>query len=151
MAWTRASGNLLVDGRAQIVDDEKKAVYCVVLHNYSGHDLWPYLVSMDSAGYSISMVYHPDPAESQPPLRKHSHMVIGSGTLDSEALSFTLADGADNGASFLKLFVSTKTVDLSHIKQGSPFENTRGMGWYPNAPKLDNWDTVLIPIILRRQ
>ncbi|KAI0766506.1 hypothetical protein BC629DRAFT_890682 [Irpex lacteus] len=96
--WTRVSGNLLVDGKAQIVDDEKDSVYSVVLHNYSDHDLWPYLVSMDSGGYSISMVYHPDPSNPQAPLKKHSHMVIGSGALDSEALSFTLSDGAHTGA-----------------------------------------------------
>lgn len=119
-SWTRVSGNLLVDGRAQIVDDEKKAVYCVVLYNYSDHDLWPYLVSMDSAGYSISMVYHPDAASPTPPLRAHSHMVIGSGTLDSEALSFTLADDADTGAGFLKLFVSSVFTPMSFIEQGVP-------------------------------
>ena len=113
-------GGVLVDGRAQIVDDEKKAVYCVVLYNYSDHDLWPYLVSMDSAGYSISMVYHPDAASPTPPLRAHSHMVIGSGTLDSEALSFTLADDADTGAGFLKLFVSSVFTPMSFIEQGVP-------------------------------
>ena len=152
-SWTRVSGNLLVDGRAQIVDDEKQSVYAVVLHNYSDHDLWPYLVSMDSAGYSISMVYHPDPSESQPPLRKHSHMVIGSGTLDSEALSFTLADGADTGASFLKLFVSSEFTPMSFIEQDSltpaPSHATHKAADTKSSSEL--WDSVVACVnVVRR-
>lgn len=75
--WDRISGNLLVDGRAQITDDEKHSIYAVVLHNNSDTDLYPYLAYMDSSGYGISMVYHPDAASHVAPLRKHSHMVIG--------------------------------------------------------------------------
>lgn len=116
--WARTSGNLLVDGRAQIVDDGKGSIYAVVLHNHSNTDLWPYLAYMDATGYSISMVYHPDASMSAPPLRKHSHMVIGSGTIDSEALSFALAEDADTGAGFMKLFVSSTFTPMTSIEQG---------------------------------
>ncbi|PCH43376.1 hypothetical protein WOLCODRAFT_103408 [Wolfiporia cocos MD-104 SS10] len=110
--WTRTSGNLFVNGKAEIIDDEKGSIYAVTVHNYSDYDLWPYLAYMDSSGYGISMVYHPDPAntDSAAPLKKHSQLVIGSGSPDSEALSFSLAGGADVGAGFLKLaFISTKS------------------------------------------
>lgn len=146
--WTRVSGNLLVDGRAQIVDDEKDSVYSVVLHNYSDHDLWPYLVSMDSSGYSISMVYHPDPSGGHAPLRKHQHMVIGSGTLDSEALSFTLADGAPTGAAFLKLFVSSEFTPMTFIEQGVTPSATASQSRSSEKKKTleakgEIWDSVL--------
>ncbi|KAK7692334.1 hypothetical protein QCA50_003959 [Cerrena zonata] len=116
--WTRVSGNLIVDGRAQIVDDEKNSIYAVVLQNYSNYDLWPYLAYMDSTGYGISMVYHPDASHHKAPLRRHSHLVIGSGTTDSEALSFTLADDAQTGIGFLKLFVSSVFTPMNSIEQG---------------------------------
>lgn len=87
--WNRISGNLLVDGRAQIIDDEKGSIYAVVLHNNSDTDLYPYLAYMDSSGYGISMVYHPDSSSHVPPLRKHSHMVIGEFRSSSQAYSVT--------------------------------------------------------------
>ncbi|KAI0339805.1 hypothetical protein BDW22DRAFT_1360822 [Trametopsis cervina] len=153
--WTRVSGNLLVDGKAQITDDEKDSVYSVVLHNYSDRDLWPYLVSMDSSGYSISMVYHPDPSNPQAPLKKHSHMIIGSGALDSEALSFTLADGAPMGAAFLKLFVSSEFTPMSFIEQGVPPSATIKQNRPSEEKKSPNekgemWDTVLACISVVR-
>ena len=143
--WTRVSGNLLVDGRAQIVDDDKHAVYSVVLHNYSDHDLWPYIVSMDSAGYSISMVYHPDPADPTPPLRKHSHMVIGSGALDSEALSFCLGDDVTAGAGFLKLFVSSVFTPMSFIEQGAAVPSASHAAKEKAGARSEDelWDTVV--------
>lgn len=151
--WTRASGNLLVNGHAQIVDDEKDAVYSVVLHNYSDHDLWPYLVSMDSTGYSISMVYHPDPDDPQPPLRKHSHMVIGSGTLDSEALSFSLGDDVNAGAGFLKLFVSSVFTPMSFIEQGATVPSASHVPKEKSGAKhaSELWDTVVACVNIVRK
>lgn len=155
-SWTRVSGNLLVDGKAQIVDDEKDSVYSVVLHNYSDHDLWPYLVSMDSGGYSMSMVYHPDPSDPQAPLKAHQHMVIGSGALDSEALSFTLSDGADTGAAFLKLFVASEFTPMTFIEQGvSPSlsvtpERSRDEKKLEYNEKGELWDSMLTCISVVR-
>ncbi|KAJ3556247.1 hypothetical protein NM688_g2128 [Phlebia brevispora] len=158
MTWTRVSGNLLVDGRAQIVDDEKNSIYSVVVHNYSDYDLWPYLVSMDSSGYSISMVYHPDSTLSSPPLKRHSHMVIGSGTLDSEALSFALSDGVNTGATFLKLFVSSVYTPMAFIEQGPsptlsrnapPSERMKSNDLGPDSVEL--WDSVVACVTIVRR
>jgi hypothetical protein len=154
--WTRVSGNLLVNGSAQIVDDEKDSVYSVVLHNYSDYDLWPYLVSMDSSGYSITMVHHPDPSDPQAPLKKHQHMIIGSGALDSEALSFTLSNGANTGVAFLKLFVSSEFTPMTFIEQGvpssAPVKQTQSMD--NNKKDLNEkgemWDSVLACISVVR-
>lgn len=152
--WTKVSGNLLVDGKAQIVDDEKDSVYSVVLHNYSDYDLWPYLVSMDSSGYSISMVHHPDPSSTHAPLRAHQHMVIGSGALDSEALSFTLADGAPTGAAFLKLFVSSEFTPMTFIEQGVPPSATASQSRFSEKKKVggkeEMWDSVVACISVVR-
>ena len=47
-------------------------------------------------------------------------MVIGSGSTESEALSFALGDGADHGSGFLKLFVSTTYTSMTMLEQGPP-------------------------------
>ncbi|TCD70321.1 hypothetical protein EIP91_003950 [Steccherinum ochraceum] len=154
--WTRVSGNLLVDGRAQIVDDEKDSIYSVVLHNYSDVDLYPYLAYMDASGYGINMIYHPDARASVPPLRKHSHLVIGSGTLDSEALSFTLADGADTGAGFLKLFVCSEFTPMTFIEQGpptaAPISSSPPAGKSGHSSRTELWDSVVACVtVVRKQ
>ncbi|CAL1706496.1 unnamed protein product [Somion occarium] len=156
-SWSRINGNLLVDGRAEIVDDEKNAIYAVVLHNYSDTDLWPYLAYMDSSGYGISMVYHPDATSSRPPLRKHSDLVIGSGTTDSEALSFSLTEGADTGAGFLKLFVSSVFTPMTSIEQGAVssstpmFSPTSGRSIEKSSSQ-DLWDSIVscVTVVRRR-
>ncbi|CCL99087.1 uncharacterized protein FIBRA_01101 [Fibroporia radiculosa] len=145
--WTRVSGNLLVNGKAEIVDDEKNSIYAVMVHNYSDHDLWPYLAYMDATGYGISMVYHPDPSVTVPPLRKHSALIIGSGTPDSEALIFSLAAGADTGAGFLKLFVSSTFTPMKFIEQGIPTSalsaQVRDNKKTAPAPQSDFWDSMV--------
>ena len=158
-SWTRISDNLLVKGRAQIVDEQDaNAIYAVVLHNDSDVDLWPYLAYMDAGGYSISMVYQPDPSASSPPLRRRSHLVIGSGTTESEALSFALTDGADNGAGFLKLFLSTTYTSMTILEQGptvaSVTQPMYGPGDQSKTARLvpDNalWDSLLASITVVR-
>ena len=166
-SWTRAGANLLVKGRARIAapsvrahgEGEKGAgaapIYAVVLRNDSDVDLWPYLAYMDAGGYSIAMVYHPDPAGG-PPLRKHSHMVVGSGATESDALSFALAEGEEGGGGFLKLFVSTAYSSMSVLEQGpttTPVAPTSCIGCSKAAqvaPDSTLWDTVLTSISVVR-
>ncbi|KAI0786679.1 hypothetical protein C8Q75DRAFT_808204 [Abortiporus biennis] len=155
--WIRVSGNLLVDGRAQIVDDGKNSIYAVVLHNHSDTDLYPYLAYMDASGYGISMVYHPTSALSPPPLKKHSHLVIGSGTLDSEALSFTLAEGADTGAGFLKLFLASTFTPMTFIEQGLPastvFKSAKqwDTGSIDEKAPAELWDSIMACVTVVRK
>ncbi|KZT10716.1 uncharacterized protein LAESUDRAFT_693011 [Laetiporus sulphureus 93-53] len=154
--WTRTSGNLLVNGKAEIVDDGKNSIYAVVIHNYSDHDLWPYLAYMDASGYGINMVYHPDSAAvSNPPLRRHDHLVIGSDTADSEALTFSLVDGADTGAGFLKLFVSSVPTPMTFIEQGVPSPITptlsRSGRSPPSSSETEIWDSVVACVTVIRK
>lgn len=154
--WTRVSGNLLVDGRAQITDDEKHSIYSVVLHNDSDVDLWPYLAYMDASGYGINMIYHPESSASAPPLQKHNHLVIGSGTIDSEALSFTLANGADTGAGFLKLFVCSEFTPMTFIEQGPStsvaISSSVPSGWSRKRLRNEIWDSVVACVtVVRKQ
>ncbi|KAI0930143.1 hypothetical protein AcW1_008902 [Taiwanofungus camphoratus] len=155
-SWTRTSGNLLVNGKAEIVDDGKSSIYAVTIHNYSDSDLWPYLAYMDASGYGISMVYHPDSNSSVPPLRKHTCLVIGSGTTESEALSFSLSDNTNTGAGFLKLFVSSTFTPMTFIEQGQPsssinLTNARNGQNFRSTPQADLWDSVVACITVVRK
>ncbi|KAI8993906.1 caspase domain-containing protein [Trametes punicea] len=156
--WLPISSNLLMKGRAELVDDEKGAIYAVVLRNHSDVDLWPYLAYFDAGGYyNISMVYHPDPGASVAPLRRRSYMVIGSGTTESEALSFALVDGVDRGTGFLKLFLSTVPTTMTLIEQGpalTSIKHSTPLGGWSGGIKATAedtaWDTLLASITVVR-
>ncbi|EED85413.1 predicted protein [Postia placenta Mad-698-R] len=153
--WTRISGNLLVNGKAEIVYDEKATLYTIVLHNRSDYDLWPYLAYMDATGYGISMICHPDLSSStDPPFRKHSQMAVGEDPDDS-AFTFALGDGAEVGAGFLKLFVSSTFTPMTFIEQGPPSVASK----VPRMRKArdtqptqtDLWDSVMACITVVRK
>ncbi|CDO69207.1 hypothetical protein BN946_scf185042.g109 [Trametes cinnabarina] len=156
--WKPVSPNLLVDGRAELVDYQKGSIYAVVIHNRSDVDLWPYLAYMDAGGYyNISMVYHPDPAAPFAPLRRRSSMIIGSGTTESEALSFALADGLDRGSGFLKLFLSTTYTTLTLLEQCPTLTSVKHAGIPSKSSKLAKtelddtlWDTLLASVTVVR-
>ncbi|KDQ57447.1 hypothetical protein JAAARDRAFT_264290 [Jaapia argillacea MUCL 33604] len=119
ITWSQVTPNLLTNGQAHLIPD-RDAIYQVILRNETDYDLWPFLACMDSKGYDIEMVYHPDGRLRSPPLRKHSHLVIGSGFKGSEALSFSLAENEPSDSLFLKLFVSSHFCAMSFIEQGVP-------------------------------
>ncbi|TBU33643.1 hypothetical protein BD311DRAFT_711552 [Dichomitus squalens] len=94
-ASTHRSGKSAGAGATQANADP---IYAVVLRNESVLNLWPYLAYMDARAYNVSVLYHLDCAScAGPPLKKHSHMVIGFYSTETEALSFALEDGADHG------------------------------------------------------
>ncbi|OSD07087.1 hypothetical protein PYCCODRAFT_1431266 [Trametes coccinea BRFM310] len=156
--WKPVSPDLLVNGRAELVDDHNSAIYAVVLHNRSDADLWPYLAYMDAGGYyNISMIYHPDPAAPIAPLRRRSSMVIGSGSTESEALSFALADGVDRGSGFLKLFLSTAYTTMTLLEQGPALTSVKHAAIPSKSSKLSKtelddtmWDTLLASVTVVR-
>ncbi|EGO00100.1 hypothetical protein SERLA73DRAFT_180528 [Serpula lacrymans var. lacrymans S7.3] len=116
----RVGNNLLVNGQARILHD-KQAVYAVVVHNDSDLDLWPYLAYMDTNGFGINLLYHPEPTSTPPPLRRHSFLEIGcgSGNAMSDPLSFPLPEHQQEDSGFLKLFVSTTYTSMGLLEQGS--------------------------------
>ena len=84
--------------------------------------------------------------------------MIGSGTTESEALSFALTDGADKGAGFLKLFLSTTYTSMTILEQGptvaSVTQPMYGPGDQSKTARLvpDNalWDSLLASITVVR-
>ena len=80
---------------------------------------------------------------------------MGYGDSGTVPHTFFLRDGQDVDVGILKLFLSTKQVDLSDVAQSSPFVLTGARSSAPaqlkgrNKLRL-NWDTILIPVVQRR-
>ncbi|KAK2464298.1 hypothetical protein APHAL10511_003755 [Amanita phalloides] len=146
LTWRRREPNLLVDGKATIHCDQS-AIFTAVIRNKSDHDLWPYLFFMDSNCYGITVLYHPDPTLSSPPLSRHSTLHVGSGKPGSEALSFALADrNLDSG--FLKLFLTSSAVPMNMIEKGPSEEWAHSAKYlevftHSSSDNDDIWDTSL--------
>ena len=77
-------------------------------------------------------------------------MTIGFGDGGSDPISFRLdKDDQDLDVGHMKIFFSTKPVDLRHMEQESPFTGNRSTFRVQNAA-LDTWVAVEYPIIQRR-
>jgi len=114
-------GNLLVDNEAKLGLD-KKAEYGIAIFNNSQYDLFPYLFYFDPSEYSIQSWYLPaapnmDPPLPQPQGRDPMKLTVGYGAGGGDPFEFTLNPGEQSDTGFLKLFVSTKYVDMECITQ----------------------------------
>ena len=87
--------------------------------------------------------------ETDPPLKKKGTLSVGYG-IDNGAnpLAFVVKKGRDLDITFIKIVLSTQPIDVDHIAQSSPFEQTRSPTVW--KPKKDRWDTILIPVVQRR-
>lgn len=99
----------------------------------------PYYESPSSGSYALDV-----------PLKAHGGtLTIGYGTGGASPFSYYLRYPQTIDVGFLKLFLSTKPIDLSNISQSTPFEDSRGS--VDVSKNLgDIWGTILIPVIQRR-
>ena len=81
------------------------------------------------------------------PLRKNGGaLTIGYGHSGYPPVSFTVAEGLDFEVGFLKVYLTTESVDLSYIQQDTPFVVSRHMVQHKPKPK-SAWTDIIIPII----
>ena len=59
----------------------------------------------------------------EPPLKGNEHLTVGHGNSGWAPYTFFLPEGQNVGVGVIKLFLSRKQVDLSHVAQSSPFLN----------------------------
>ena len=107
--------------------------------------------------YSLVSYYQPptsDAGKVSTPLLPKSSVTIGYGAGGGIPYVYYLRDGQDIDVGYLKLFLFTQPVDLSHVPQNSAFaqvspfavrHNNETVGTIPTC----QWDTILIPIIQR--
>ncbi|TBU61634.1 hypothetical protein BD310DRAFT_920431 [Dichomitus squalens] len=103
---------------------------------------------MDARAYNVSVLYHLDRAScAAPPLKKHSHMVIGFYSTETEALSFALEDGADHGTHALMAILHEGTS----MANDQPSYATSGCAQAAKVvPYGILWDLLLISITVVR-
>jgi hypothetical protein len=75
-------------------------------------------------------------------------LTIGYGSGGAPAQTFYLRPGQNLDVGFLKIFLSTKPVDLSSMSQSSPFERTRSNDLLARTNE-GTWGTMLIPVLQR--
>lgn len=91
----------------------------------------------------------------EPPLKGEGFLTVGYGDSGSVPHSFFLRKGQKVDVGILKLFLSRKQVNLSHVAQSSPFKDVCGRGSseaiLPESKNLPlPWDTIEIPVVQRR-
>lgn len=99
-----------------------------------------------------SVSYYQPPisgAKIDPPLLPNSSVTIGYGDGGGVPYCYFLRENQDIDIGYLKLFLSTEHVDLSHVPQHSPFASVPYLGAVTNKTR-QIWDTILIPVVQRR-
>jgi hypothetical protein len=84
----------------------------------------------------------------EPPLKRQGELTVGYGSGGWSPFIYQVREGRDLDIGFLKIYLTTKPVDLSGIKQ-SGLRARFTQFWEPEP--LDFWGTTLIPIIQRRK
>jgi len=122
--------------------------------------LYPALFYFDNSDWSITPYYESPIAGGtiEPPLKGEGYLTVGYGDSASVPRTYFLQEKQDVDVGILKLFLSRKHVDLSHIAQPSPFEvastdsrpcdSTEVVSPEPTNLSLP-WDTIEIPVVQR--
>ncbi|KAG8751614.1 hypothetical protein FRC14_007726 [Serendipita sp. 396] len=115
-------------------------------------DLYLSAFFFDNSDFSITPYYQPatSAGRADPSVPAKQALTIGYGDGGVPAFKYYLREGQDLDIGFIKIFLSTEQVDLSHIRQLSPFNpGGRNAGIGKGKPKA-TWDTILIPIVQRK-
>jgi hypothetical protein len=107
----------------------------------------------------LGTIYRPNSAKSNdgeltltpdPSIPPHGELTIGYGDGGAARQGFKISDeDLDVEVSYLKVFITTRPVDLSYIAQPSPFPAKRESFSWVDAPK-DLWDALMMAIVVKR-
>ncbi|KAF8148655.1 hypothetical protein B0H34DRAFT_736447 [Crassisporium funariophilum] len=135
---------------------EEDLIYGLKLTNHSSYDLYPTILYFDNSDLSIGPYYAPQSSGQftlDVPLKKEGGtLTVGYGLGGSPPFSYYLREGQDIDVGFLKVYASTKPVDLFMVPQQSPFETMHSRSGRPSKKEpIDVWGTLLIPVVQRRR
>ncbi len=77
-------------------------------------------------------------------------MTVGYGRDGGNPWKYYLDDWQESDFGFLKIFLTTKRVDLSHILQESPFAGSRDAPEPEPKKPIPLWDTITVMINQRK-
>ncbi|VDC06742.1 unnamed protein product [Peniophora sp. CBMAI 1063] len=78
-------------------------------------------------------------------------LTIGYGSGGGRPYCFALPDGHDWEEGYIKLFFSTRPIDLTHIEQQTPLHPTTTRDIKLKDDPVEHWDTVTIKVVQRRR
>ncbi|CCM00515.1 uncharacterized protein FIBRA_02549 [Fibroporia radiculosa] len=137
-----------------VVDEDAR--HGVKITNNTSMDLYPNVFFFDNSDLSIQSYYTPSTAgqyQLDSPLTKDGGILtIGYGTSGVPAISYFLRPEQDIDVGLIKIFLTTRPVDMSMIPQTSPFLAGRDTP-SPSGQRVDvdAWGAILIPVIQRRK
>ncbi|KAF9005554.1 caspase domain-containing protein [Cyathus striatus] len=128
------------------------AVYGIKIINKSDVDLFVSVFYFDNSSWEILSYFEPPKALGgavDPPLLRQNSLTIGYGASGSSPFRYYLRPEQNVDVGFIKLFISTKYIDLGEIPQKPPFGHGRASAVEEMKP-LEIWGTILIPVVQRR-
>jgi len=107
----------------------------------------------------LGTIYRPNYAKSKdgeliptsdPSIPPHGELTIGYGDGGAARQGFIISDeDLDVEVSYLKVFITTRPVDLSYIAQPSPFTEKRKSYSWVDTPK-NLWDALMMAVVVKR-
>ncbi|KAF8150599.1 caspase domain-containing protein [Crassisporium funariophilum] len=142
-------GPNLINNDTVEIDMREPGPYGMRITNKTHTPLYMSLFYFDSSDLSIETYFEPGASSSEveAPLKPHGSLTIGYGS-GGPPFDCFLRDGQDVDVGTFKFYLSTEQVDLTHIRQRSPFGNRKG-GPSSHAHRA-LWGTLAISIVQRR-
>ncbi|KAI0032857.1 caspase domain-containing protein [Vararia minispora EC-137] len=146
--------NLIRDGVVDLEADEQTK-YGVTIINKIGVPMFVSLFFFDCSDLSIT-AYHLQPSSgpgSEPTLPANRDLPIGYGDGGGVPHQYFLRQGQDVDVGFLKLFLSTRPVDLDNVPQKTPFEDmdkSRNQTRQKKRETVPTWDALTIAMVQRK-
>ncbi|EIM79949.1 uncharacterized protein STEHIDRAFT_116150 [Stereum hirsutum FP-91666 SS1] len=139
--------------RLGLDDDGKKRAYGFKIVNKDTRPLYAALFYFDMLDLSIRSYHQPGAARDG----HVDHCVLAQDSLtigyaqggSGDPRGYRVRQGQKVEVGYLKLFVSTQWVDYSGIAQTSPFNGGR-RGDYQYTPDNSPWDSLVVPVVLKR-
>ncbi|KAG8755819.1 hypothetical protein FRC14_003630 [Serendipita sp. 396] len=153
--------NLNRDNQVDVISGETR--YGLKITNNTKEDLYPYLFLFNCSDLSIESYYTPPVVKNMDqdaPLRKGESITVGYGDggppwrhrvqpAKGAPQNPVVRDAEDLQIEFFKLILTTRPVDLSFMKQLSPFESGRAERDPPKP--VDMWMTELLTVVVRKE
>ncbi|PBK66463.1 hypothetical protein ARMSODRAFT_1021270 [Armillaria solidipes] len=144
-------GHNLNVGSVIMVDVDEEAIYGFKITNTMSVPLYVSMFYFDVSDLSISSYYQPGSAKNNADvsLPPGESLAIGYGASGTVPHMYTLRKGQAVDVGFLKLFFSTKYLDMSGIVQESPFTESRGgERAAPESRRL--WATMCVAVVQKK-
>lgn len=147
--------NNIIDLPIESISDdfvETKSVYGFNIRNNSKVPLYVSLFYFNASDLSITPYFLSSTAgqaQVDPPLLAEGKLTVGYGSTGARPFKFNLEEKQNLDVGFIKLFLSTRPIDLSGIPQETPFGHNR-LTSVVGRKAQPHWDSVLISMVQRR-